>query len=63
MQSQCDWLPGSLSRRNRELQDGPDERQSGGLAGELADHLGAGGADLHERPPEEICGPDPLAVL
>jgi len=36
-----------------EVEDGPDERQAGGLAGEAADHLGTA-FDLTERPFERV---------
>jgi hypothetical protein len=39
--------------RDVEVQDGPDEREAAGLAGEAADHLGAA-FDLGERPFEQV---------
>jgi hypothetical protein len=44
-----------------EVNDGPDEGEAAGLAGEAADHLGAA-FDLAERPFEHVRRPPPPAV-
>jgi hypothetical protein len=44
-----------------EVEDGPDERQAAGLAGEAADHFGAA-FDLGERPLEQVRAPPSAAV-
>ena len=44
-----------------EVQDGPDECEAAGLAGEAADHLGAA-FDLGERAFEQVRAPPPAAV-
>jgi hypothetical protein len=44
-----------------EVEDGLDEGEAAGLAGEAADHLGAA-FDLGERPFEQVRAPPPAAV-
>jgi len=44
------------------VQDGPDQGEAGGLAGEPADHLGAA-AGLAEGRLDEVGVPDPVMVL
>jgi hypothetical protein len=44
-----------------EVEDGPDEREAAGLAGEPADHLGAA-FDLGQRPLEQVRAAPPAAV-
>src|SRR6266699_3617097 len=43
------------------VQDGPDQAQAGGLAGQAADDLGAA-AGLAEGPLDEVRMPDPVVV-
>jgi hypothetical protein len=44
-----------------EVEDGPDEREAAGLAGEATDDLGAS-FDFGERPFEQVCASPPAAV-
>jgi hypothetical protein len=44
-----------------EVEDGPDQGEAAGLAGEAADHLGAA-FDLGERPLEQVRAPPPAPV-
>jgi hypothetical protein len=44
-----------------EVQDGPDEREAAGLAGEAADHLGAA-FDPGQRAFEQACASPSAAV-
>ena len=46
----------------RPVQDGPDQGEAAGLAGEPADDLGAA-AGLAEGPPGEVRMPDPVVML